>query len=235
MVVDIITLFPRVFSGAFEEGIVRRARQKGLVEITLHPLRAFAVDRWGTVDDYPYGGGPGMVLRPEPIAGALGHVRRLRGGLGRVIFLTPQGERLTQGKVNELSLEEHLVLLCGRYKGIDERIRIRYVTDEVSVGDYVLSGGEFPAMVLLDAVVRLLPGVLGDAESALEDSFQTGLLDAPWYTRPEVFEGIRVPDVLLSGDHRRIEEWRTREAMRRTRERRPDLWERYMEGDDGPP
>ena len=235
MVVDIITLFPRVFSGAFEEGIVRRARQKGLVEITLHPLRAFAVDRWGTVDDYPYGGGPGMVLRPEPIAGALGHVRRLRGGLGRVIFLTPQGERLTQGKVNELSLEEHLVLLCGRYKGIDERIRIRYVTDEVSVGDYVLSGGEFPAMVLLDAVVRLLPGVLGDAESALEDSFQTGLLDAPWYTRPEVFEGIRVPDVLLSGDPRRIEEWRTREAMRRTRERRPDLWERYMEGDDGPP
>ncbi len=228
MVVDIITIFPRMFIGAFDEGILRRARQKGLVEITLHPLRAFAIDKWGTVDDYPYGGGAGMVLRPEPIAKALEHVRRLRGRLGRVIFLTPQGERLSQEKVNELSLEEHLVLLCGRYKGIDERIRQKYVTDEISIGDYVLSGGEFPAMVLVDAVVRLLPGALGDAESALEDSFQTGLLDAPWYTRPEAFEGMKVPEVLLSGDHKRIKEWRLKESMRRTRERRPDLWKKYQ-------
>ena len=228
MVIDIVTLFPKMFLGAFESGVLRRAREKGLVEISLHPLRAFAVDRWGTVDDYPYGGGAGMVLRPEPIARALEHIGRLRGKLGRVIFLTPQGERLTQERVNELSLEEHLVLLCGRYKGIDERVRLKYVTDEISIGDYVLSGGEFPAMVLVDAVVRLLPGALGDAESALEDSFQTGLLDAPWYTRPEVFEGMRVPEVLLSGDHRRIREWRLREAMRRTKERRPDLWERYL-------
>jgi len=228
VVVDIITIFPRMFIGAFDEGILRRARQRGLVEITLHPLRAFAIDRWGTVDDYPYGGGAGMVLRPEPIAKALEYIRRLRGRLGRVIFLTPQGERLSQEKVNELSLEEHLVLLCGRYKGIDERIRQKYVTDEISIGDYVLSGGEFPAMVLVDAVVRLLPGALGDAESALEDSFQTGLLDAPWYTRPEVFEGMKVPEVLLSGDHKKIKEWRLKESVCRTRERRPDLWKKYL-------
>lgn len=223
MRIDILTLFPNMFRGPFEESIIQRAREKGLVEIHLRNIRDFAEDKHKTVDDYPYGGGSGMVLKPEPIAAALKGLRL--DAADRVIFLTPQGERLTQSKANELSLAGRLVLLCGHYKGVDERIRQKYVTDEISIGDYVLSGGELPAMVLVDAVARLLPGALGDAESALGDSFQNSLLDCPWYTRPRVFQGMEVPVVLYSGDHREIEEWRESEALKRTSQRRPDLLE----------
>lgn len=224
-VIDIITLFPAMFRGPFEEGIVHRAQERGLIAIRVHDLRDFSEDKHGKVDDFPYGGGAGMVLKPEPIARAL---ETVRGGRARIVFLTPQGERLTQERVNALSLETHLILLCGRYKGIDERIRQCFVTDEISIGDYVLMGGELPAMVLAEAVVRVIPGVLGDSEAALEDSFQQGLLDCPWYTRPETFEGVRVPEVLSSGDHGKIKAWRQEESERRTRQRRPDLWEQFM-------
>lgn len=225
MIIDIITLFPDMFRGPFEAGIVHRAQERGLITIRVHTLRDFSKDKYGRVDDYPYGGGAGMVLKPEPIARAL---EAVRGPGARVVFLTPQGERLTQERVNALSLEKHLIFLCGRYKGIDERIRQRFVTDEISIGDYVLMGGELPAMVLTEAVGRVIPGVLGDSESALEDSFQHGLLDCPWYTRPEVFEGMRVPEVLSSGDHAKIKAWRQEESERRTRQRRPDLWEQFI-------
>jgi len=223
MRIDILTLFPEMFRGPFEDSIILRAQEKGRVQIHLTNLRDYATDRHRTVDDTPYGGGSGMVLKPEPIKAALDALGLAQED--RVIFLTPQGERLTQSKANELSLERRLVLLCGHYKGVDERVRQKYITDEISVGDYVLSGGELPAMVLVDAVVRLIPGILGDAESALGDSFQDGVLDCPWYTRPRVFEGMEVPSVLCSGDHRRIEEWRRGQALKRTVEHRPDLLE----------
>jgi tRNA (guanine37-N1)-methyltransferase len=221
MLVDILTLFPEMFQGPFEESIIKRAREKALVDIRLHDLREYANDKHRTVDDYPYGGGSGMVLKPEPIKAALDALDLAPSD--RVIFLTPEGERLTQSKANELSLEKRLVLLCGHYKGVDERIRQKYVTDEISIGDYVLTGGELPAMVLVDAVARLIPGILGDAESALGDSFQDGMLDCPWYTRPRVFEGMEVPSTLCSGSHQEIEAWRHAQALRRTYERRPDL------------
>ena len=204
---------------------MQRARERELITIRLHDLRAFSEDKHGKVDDFPYGGGAGMVLKPEPVARALEAVRRPEA---RIILLTPQGAPLTQKRVNALSLEQHLILLCGRYKGIDERIRRRFAPDEISIGDYVLMGGELPAMVLTESVVRVIPGVLGDSESALEDSFQHGLLDCPWYTRPEEFEGMRVPEVLCSGDHAKIKAWREKESTRRTRQRRPDLWEQFL-------
>lgn len=223
MRIDILTLFPEMFRGPFEESIIRRARERGQVQIRLLNIRDYTTDKHRKVDDIPYGGGPGMVLKPEPIKAALEALGLAQED--RVILLTPQGERFTQSKANELSLEGRLVLLCGHYKGVDERVRQMYITDEISVGDYVLSGGELPAMVLVDAVVRLIPGILGDAESALGDSFQDGVLDCPWYTRPRVFEGMEVPSVLCSGDHRRIEEWRRGQALKRTSELRPDLLE----------
>ena len=204
---------------------MQRARERELITIRLHDLRAFSEDKHGKVDDFPYGGGAGMVLKPEPVARALEAVRRPEA---RIILLTPQGAPLTQKRVNALSLEQHLILLCGRYKGIDERIRRRFAPDEISIGDYVLMGGELPAMVLTESVVRVIPGVLGDSESALEDSFQHGLLDCPWYTRPEEFEGMRVPEVLCSGDHAKIKAWRQQESEQRTRKRRPDLWEQFL-------
>ncbi|MCK5119293.1 MAG: tRNA (guanosine(37)-N1)-methyltransferase TrmD, partial [Candidatus Latescibacteria bacterium] len=216
MRIDIITLFPDMFRGPFGEGLMQRARERELITIRLHDLRAFSEDKHGKVDDFPYGGGAGMVLKPEPVARALEAVRRPEA---RIILLTPQGAPLTQKRVNALSLEQHLILLCGRYKGIDERIRRRFAPDEISIGDYVLMGGELPAMVLTESVVRVIPGVLGDSESALEDSFQHGLLDCPWYTRPEEFEGMRVPEVLCSGDHAKIKAWREKESTRRTRQR----------------
>ncbi|MCK5380909.1 MAG: tRNA (guanosine(37)-N1)-methyltransferase TrmD [Candidatus Latescibacteria bacterium] len=225
MRIDIITLFPDMFRGPFGEGLMQRARERELITIRLHDLRAFSEDKHGKVDDFPYGGGAGMVLKPEPVARALEAVRRPEA---RIILLTPQGAPLTQKRVNALSLEQHLILLCGRYKGIDERIRRRFAPDEISIGDYVLMGGELPAMVLTESVVRVIPGVLGDSESALEDSFQHGLLDCPWYTRPEEFEGMRVPEVLCSGDHAKIKAWREKESTRRTRQRRPDLWEQFL-------
>ncbi len=222
MRIDVLTIFPDLIRQVLSQGIPGRAIKAGLVEVQAHDLRDYTDDLHRTVDDTPYGGGAGMVYKPEPIARALKVIDSERP-LEKVIFLTPEGRRLDQATANRLSLEANLVLLCGRYRGIDERIRQLYVTDEISVGDYVLSGGELPALVLIDAVVRLIPGAVGDAESALEDSFQNGLLDCPWYTRPQEFEGLPVPEVLLGGNHRLIAEWRREEAMKRTRERRPDL------------
>ncbi|MGH7429347.1 MAG: tRNA (guanosine(37)-N1)-methyltransferase TrmD, partial [Candidatus Methylomirabilaceae bacterium] len=201
--------------------ILKRARQQGIVEITVHDLRAYAYDRHAIVDDRPYGGGAGMVLKPEPIFEA---VRGLsREASPRLILLTPQGRPFEQSVAETLAAEPHLLLICGRYEGFDERVRTRLRPDEISIGDYVLTGGELPALVLLDAVVRLIPGVLGDEDSARHDSFMDVLLDFPHYTRPPVVEGLAVPDVLVSGDHARIRRWRRKEALRRTKARRPDL------------
>lgn len=225
MKIDILTIFPEMVAGSLNHSIVGKARKAGVVTICTHDLREFADDRHHTVDDAPFGGGGGMVFRPEPLARAL---RSLAPGDGshRTIFLTPEGKPLTQRLANHLSLEQHLILLCGHYKGIDERIRTLYVHDEISIGDYVLSGGEIPALVLVDALVRLIPGAIGNFESALSDSFQDGLLDCPWYTRPRVFEGMAVPDVLINGNHRDISRWRRLQALRRTMERRPDILDR---------
>ena len=219
-----MTIFPDLIREALSYSIPARAMKAGLVEIVAHNLRDQTDDVHQTVDDTPYGGGAGMIFKPEPIARTLQALSE-EGPLNRVIFLTPEGQQLDQSMANELSLEDRLVLLCGHYRGVDERIRERYVTDEISIGDYVVSGGELPALVLIDAIVRLIPGTLGDAESALGDSFQNGLLDCAWYTRPREFEGLSVPEVLLSGDHQKIAAWREENARQRTRERRPDLLE----------
>ena len=222
-----LTIFPDLIRDVLSYSIPSRTIETDLINVCTHDIRDHTDDRHRTVDDAPYGGGAGMVFKPEPIARALKAIQAEGPALRRVIFLTPEGERLDQPMANRLSLEDHLVLLCGRYRGVDERVRKLYVTDEVSIGDYVLSGGELAALVLIDAVVRLIPGAVGDAESALEDSFQNGLLDCPWYTRPNLFEGLSVPEVLLGGNHKEIAEWRRAEAVQRTRERRPDLLERY--------
>lgn len=219
MRIDVISIFPKQIQDALSYSIPKRAMEDGLVSVHTHDLRAYTTDKHQTVDDTPYGGGAGMIFKPEPLARAIEDVP----SGGRIIFLTPEGRRLDQSLVNELSIEKHLVMLCGHYRGIDERIRQKYVTDEISIGDYVLSGGELPALVLIDAVIRLLPGAIGDAESALEDSFQEGLLDCAWYTRPRSFEGLDVPDVLLSGDHKKVATWRQEGALERTRQNRPDL------------
>lgn len=231
MHIDFLTIFPDLIREAAAYGISGRAVRAGLVDFIAHDLRDFTDDVHRTVDDTAYGGGAGMVFRPEPIARALAAIQGEGRPLEHVIFLTPDGKRLDQKTANRLSVAPNLVLLCGRYRGIDERIRKMYVSEEISIGDYVLSGGELPALVLMDAVVRLIPGALGDAESALEDSFQNGFLDCPWYTRPREFEGLRVPDVLLSGDHERIAGWRRDAAAQRTRKRRPDLYERIKSAD----
>ncbi|MCS6990392.1 MAG: tRNA (guanosine(37)-N1)-methyltransferase TrmD [Chitinophagales bacterium] len=222
MRIDIITLFPEMFDGPFKHSILRRAQEKGLLEIHLVQLRDYATDRHRTVDDYPYGGGAGMVLMPEPLANCLDSLKAQRS-YDEIVYLTPDGERLTQALCNRLSLCQNLILLCGHYKGIDERIREHYVTKEISIGDYVLSGGELAAAVLVDCVARLIPGVLNDEESALFDSFQDNLLAPPVYTRPENFRGWKVPEVLLSGNHKAIEAWRLQQSHQRTRQRRPDL------------
>ncbi len=224
MHIDFLTIFPNLIRDVVTYGISGRAIRSGLVDVVAHDLRDFTDDLHRTVDDTPCGGGAGMVFMPGPIARALGAIQEAGRPLEHVIFLTPEGKRLDQKTVNRLSLAPNLVFLCGRYRGIDERVRELYVTEEISVGDYVLSGGELPALALMDAIVRLIPGAMGDAESALEDSFQNGLLDCPWYTRPREFEGLRVPDVLLSGDHRQIAKWRHDAAVERTRKRRPDLY-----------
>lgn len=233
MLIDILTIFPEMFRSPFDASLIGRAQERGLITIQIHDIRDFAEAPHKTVDDYPFGGGPGMVLKPEPIARALRAIRPEGEISGRVIFLTPQGELFTQSKANELSMEKRLIFLCGHYKGIDERIRERYVTDEISIGDYVLTGGELAAMVVIDALVRLIPGVLGDPQSALEDSFQNGLLDCPWYTRPREFEGMKVPDILFSGDHRKIQQWRREQSLKRTQGRRPDLLEKIEKRDVG--
>lgn len=220
---DILTLFPEMFSGPFSASIIKRAVAKGLLTINLVNIRDYAQNRHRTVDDTPYGGGAGMVMQAEPIILALEAVRERRGGqTGPVILLCPQGEPFSQKLAAELAQEEHIVLICGHYEGVDERVRA-YTTGEISIGDYVLTGGELPAMVIVDAVSRLIPGVLGEETSPVTDSFATGLLEHPQYTRPREFRGMGVPEVLLSGHHARIARWRREEALLRTLVRRPDL------------
>lgn len=219
---DVFTLFPHVFQPYLEISILQRARQRGLVQVYLHNIRDWTTDRHHVTDDEPYGGGGGMVMKPEPIFAAVESV------LGSppscpVILLSPQGRVFTQAVAYELSQQPHLALLCGRYEGVDERVRQYLVTDEISIGDYVLTGGELPALVLIDAITRLLPGALGDPEGAWDDSHASGLLEYPQYTRPAEFRGWRVPEVLLSGDHTRIARWRREQALLRTWQRRPDL------------
>ena len=221
MRIDIITIFPEVILPVLQAGILRRAQARDILTVNVHNLRDFTTDRHQTVDDYPYGGGAGMILKPEPLFAA---IRALQPEpTARVIYLTPQGTPFNQACAETLSLESHLILICGRYKGIDERVRMKLVTDEISIGDYVLSGGEIPALVLVDAIGRVLPRALGNYESAQEDSFSQGLLDCPHYTRPAEFEGMKVPDILLSGHHENITHWQHDQSLKRTAERRPDL------------
>jgi tRNA (guanine37-N1)-methyltransferase len=220
---DILTLFPGLFAGVFEESIMKRAREAGLVTIHLHNIRDYAAGRHQVTDDTPYGGGGGMIMKPEPIFAAVEAVLAEAMGTVPVILLTPQGRLFTQTIARELSHHERLVLICGRYEGVDERVRRHLVTDEISIGDYVLAGGEIPAMVVVEAVTRLIPGVLGDPSATFEDSHAEGLLEYPHYTRPPVFRGYAVPDVLLSGHHAQITRWRRQQALRRTWEHRPDL------------
>lgn len=224
MRLDIITIFPAMFNGLFDFSIIRRALDKGLAEIHLHDLRNYALNKYRNVDDYPYGGGAGMVMMAEPIAGCISQLTNDRT-YDEVIFLTPDGQLLDQGIANELSLKGNLILLCGHYKGVDERVREHYITRELSIGNYVLSGGELAAAVLVDSIVRLIPGVLGDESSALSDSFQDGLLSPPVYTRPVDFKGWKVPEILLSGHEAKIREWRIQQAIGRTKRRRPGLLE----------
>lgn len=222
MRIDILSVLPELLESPLGHSIMKRAREKGLLEVNLHPLRKWAVNEYGQVDDYAFGGGAGMVMMCEPIVRA---IEELGGeeGFDEVIYLTPDGDRFDQAMANRLSLRNRLLMVCGHYKGVDQRVRDKWVTREVSIGDYVLSGGELAAAVMVDAIGRLLPGVLNDETSALFDSFQDNLLAPPVYTRPVDFRGLKVPDILLSGDHRRIEEWRHEQALKRTEERRPDL------------
>jgi tRNA (guanine37-N1)-methyltransferase len=220
--IHILSVLPELLESPFGHSILKRAKEKGLLEIHVHHLRKWAVNEYGQVDDYQYGGGAGMVMMPEPLAAAIEDLSKPRP-FDEVIYLTPDGARLTQQVANRLSLKGQLLLICGHYKGIDQRIRDRYVTIELSIGDYVLSGGELAAAVLVDTIGRLIPGVLNDETSALFDSFQDGLLAPPVYTRPADWRGEKVPEVLLSGDPRKIEDWRHEESVRRTRQRRPDL------------
>ncbi|MBN1556368.1 MAG: tRNA (guanosine(37)-N1)-methyltransferase TrmD [Phycisphaerae bacterium] len=225
--VDILTLFRELFVPFCETSIVGRAQQKGLADIHLTDIRDFAKDNYGTVDDAPFGGGPGMVLMCQPIFDAVEHVQPQAEPAGKVILLTPQGETFNQRIAHELAGEPRLIFLAGHYEGFDERIRTHLVDREISLGDFVLSGGEFAAMAVIDAVIRLLPGALGKDESTTEESFQQGLLEYPQYTRPREFRGLGVPEILLSGDHGKIARWRKEQAEMRTQLRRPDLWEQY--------
>jgi tRNA (guanine37-N1)-methyltransferase len=219
---DIVTIFPAMIEQPLAAGIIGRAVASGLLDVSVRDLRDFTTDRHRVVDDVPYGGGPGMVLKPDPIFRALDAIESERGAPLTVVLTSPQGRRFTQGEAQRLSGLDHLVLLCGRYEGFDDRVRQR-VTDEVSIGDYVLTGGELPALVILDAVARFVPGVVGDEQSVVEESFSRGLLDFPQFTRPAEIGDLRVPDVLLSGNHAEIRRWRKRAALARTLERRPDL------------
>ena len=228
MRIDIVTVLPGLLSGPFSESIVKRGKEKGLVEVHVHDLRQWSNNKHRKVDDAPFGTAAGMVLAMQPLHDAITSLQSERD-YDEVIFLTPDGEQLKQGHVNQLSLAGNLLMICGHYKGIDQRLRDHVITLEISIGDYVLSGGELAAAVLTDALVRLVPGVIGDETSALSDSFQDGLLAPPVYTRPAEYNGWKVPDVLLSGDHAAIDKWQEEQALARTRERRPDL----LEGKDG--
>ena len=234
MKIDIITIFPKMFAPILNESIIKRAQKKGLVKINIHDLRDYSQDRHRKIDDRPFGGGPGMVFRPEPIFCAIESINSkvkapayAKASAGRqspkVILLTPQGKRLEQKMAKRLSMCKHLILICGHYEGIDERVRKKLATEEVSIGDYVLTCGELPAMVLVDSLVRLIPKVLGKDESTHFESFSQGLLEYPQYTRPAIYQGMRVPKILLSGNHRLIEKWRKSKALEATKKKRPDL------------
>jgi tRNA (guanine37-N1)-methyltransferase len=225
MLIEILTIFPGMFSGPLDASLIQKAREKGLIEVRTHDVRDFADDKHKTVDDTPFGGGGGMVMKPEPLSRALDSIWNRTGGGPQtsIILTTAQGERLSQEKAKEFSLKDHLIIICGHYKGTDARLSELYPVEEISIGDYVLTGGEVPALVIIDAVARLIPGVLGDFESAQSDSFFEGILGPPEYTRPAEFRGLRVPEALLSGDHQEIKRWRRKEALKRTLHRRPDL------------
>lgn len=225
MRIDIISGLPNLMVSALNDSILENAQKKGLVEIYLHNLRDYTTDKHKTIDDTPYGGGAGMVLKIEPIYGCLEKLKSERD-YDEIIYLSPKGEKYNQKIANELSLKTNIILLCGHYKGVDNRVVENFITKEISIGDYVLTGGEIPALVLVDTIVRLIPGVIGDAESLLSDSFQDNVLGAPQYTKPYDFMGLKVPDVLLSGDHKRIQQWREEESRRITEKRRHDLLEK---------
>jgi tRNA (guanine37-N1)-methyltransferase len=222
MRIDILTILPKLFDGPFSDSILKRAQEKGHVSIHLHNIRDYSTDKHKNVDDYQYGGGAGMVMRIEPIAACIDQLKAERT-YDEIIYMTPDGELLEQGTSNQLSLKGNLMILCGHYKGVDDRIRQHYITKEISIGSYVLSGGELAAAVLVDSIIRLIPGVLNDETSALTDSFQDQLLSPPVYTRPPVYNGWSVPDVLLSGNSQEIDRWREDQALERTKSRRPDL------------
>ena len=226
--IDVVTIFPELFDAFLRTSIVGIAREAGALEVTTHDLRGFTIDRHRSVDDAPYGGGPGMVMKPEPLVEAIEALAGTKGAEreARVLLLSPQGERLDQARIARMAGQRHLVLVCGRYEGVDQRVIDLAVDEEISIGDYVLSGGEVPAMAVIEAVARLLPGVLGNPESAGSDSFEQGLLEGPQYTRPAVFRGRAVPDVLLSGNHAAVARWRSEQARETTRRRRPDLLRR---------
>ena len=228
MRIDIITIFPEIFTGPFDNSIIKRAGEKGMVEIHLHDLRHYTKNKHRSIDDYAFGGGAGMVMMIEPIARCIEELQSQRT-YNEIIYLTPDGELLTQPVANRLSTKDNLIMLCGHYKGIDERIREHFITLEISVGNYVLSGGELAAAVLADSIVRLIPGVIGDETSALSDSFQDGLLSPPVYTRPADFRGWKVPDILLSGNDAKIRDWKHEQALARTKKRRPDLLKDFDE------
>jgi len=217
---DILTLFPRIFEGPLDESILKRARANGLVQIRVHNLRDFTHDKHRVVDDKPYGGGPGMLMKPEPIFEA---VEKLRRNDSCVVLMTPQGAPFTQQRAREFSKRPHLVIICGHYEGVDERVREALVDEEISIGDYVLTNGALAAAVFVDAVVRLLPGAIGHEQGAADDSFEGGMIEGPQYTRPPEFRGMKVPEVLVSGNHEQIAKWRAEQAKKRTQERRPDL------------
>ena len=222
MRIDILTIFPEMFEGPFKHSIIKRAQEKGLVEINLVNIRDYTTDKHHRVDDYQYGGGSGMVMMIDPIVRCIEDLQS-KVQYDEIIYMTPDGDLLNQKTANRMSIMQNLILLCGHYKGIDERIREKYITMEISIGDYVLSGGELAAAVLSDSIIRLIPGVLNDETSALSDSFQDDLLSPPVYTRPSEYKDLKVPDILLSGNDKKIDEWRLEKAIKRTKERRPDL------------
>ena len=232
MKVEVVSIFPAMVKASLADGVVGRAIGRGVIDVGVHDLRDFTTDRHRVVDDMPFGGGPGMVMKPEPFFAAVDYIRRERGTPDAIVLTSPDGTRFAHRDAERLSGLGHIVMLCGRYEGVDERVRLHLATESLSIGDYVLSGGELPALVMLDAVARLVPGVVGDEESVARDSFVGGLLDYPQYTRPPLFQGHEVPPVLLSGHHAAIARWRRREALARTLTRRPDLLETAALDDD---
>lgn len=234
MQIDVITAFPKILQDPLNESILKQAQKRIDLSIQLLDLREYATDKHHVIDDTPYGGGAGMVLKPEPLFNVLDEIMpdREKKQNARVIFPTPQGRLFTQDKAQEFTEVDHLVFICGHYKAVDQRVIDTWVTDEISIGDYVLSGGEIPTLLMIDGIVRLVPGVINDLDSAKTDSFQDGLLDCTYYTRPEIFRDIQVPAVLLSGNHQNIAKWRLEQRLQRTKERRPDLYERYKKKGD---